>query len=84
MVGIERVAGAAVIRTSWEVSAREYQRVAVDGTHAADDAVSPGPDLLGGLPFQSAIAEQLPVGALGMDLDALLLAEVQPTSGGSA
>src|SRR5207244_198608 len=55
---------------SQKVSTREQQRVAVDGAHAADHAVGSGPDLIGRLPVRGAIAEQLPVRALGMDLGA--------------
>src|SRR5438067_341282 len=53
-----------------KVSTREQQRVAVDGAHAADHAVGPGSDLIGRLSVRGAIAEQLPVRALGMDLGA--------------
>src|SRR5262245_58331823 len=51
-------------------SAREQKRVAFDGSHAADDAVGSGSDLLRRLPFRSAVAKQLPVRALDVDVGA--------------
>src|SRR5262249_9172191 len=53
---------------SQEVSAREQQRVALDAAYPPDDTVGPGADLIGRLPSRNAIAEQLPVGTLGMDV----------------
>src|SRR5262245_51010985 len=48
--------------------AREEQHVALLGAHPADHAVGARPDLRRRLAAGTAVAEELPVGALGVDL----------------
>src|SRR5262249_25994320 len=50
-----------------EVAAREDQHVPLRGTDAAYHAVGPGPDVFWRLPAGTAVAKELPVGALGVD-----------------
>src|SRR5262249_52243041 len=59
--------------------ARKEQYVTLDGAHPTHHAVGPGTDLLRGFASGAAVAEQLPVGALPVDLcgaAALILAVV--------
>src|SRR5262249_32460132 len=53
-----------------EVPAREQQHVAIDGADSAYHTVGPRSDLVRRLPSRAAVAEQLPVRALGVDLRA--------------
>src|SRR5262245_37589508 len=62
------------------VAAREDQHVSVDGAHLLYHPVGPGPDLRGRLAVGAAVAEEVPVGALGVDVlaRAALIAPVVP------
>src|SRR5262245_54179411 len=53
-----------------EVSAREEQHVLPHTTHPADGAVGARGDLVGRLPSRATVAEELPAGALRVDLGA--------------
>src|SRR5262249_33114123 len=55
---------------SEEVSAREEKHVALDGPHPPDHAVGSRPDLIRRLASRAAVAEQLPVATLRVDLGA--------------
>src|SRR5215467_3079624 len=63
-----------------DVAAREDQHVSVDGAHLCHHSVSAGPDLRGGLAAGAAVAEEVPVRALGVDVlaGAALVAPVVP------
>src|SRR5215813_3298774 len=51
-----------------DVAAREDQHVSIDGTHLRHHSVGAGPDLRGGLAAGAAVAEEVPVRALGVDV----------------
>ena len=51
-----------------EMAARKKQHVAVDGAHPAQDAIGAGADLVRRLASRTAVAEQLPIRALRVDL----------------
>src|SRR5437899_1501890 len=55
---------------SEKVSARKEQHVPSDCPHPAYHPVGPRSDLVRRLPFRAAVAEQLPVRALGVDVGA--------------
>src|SRR5215510_14555729 len=63
-----------------DVAAREDQDVSVDGAHLRHHPVGAGPDLRGRLAVGAAVAEEVPVGALGVDVlaRAALVAPVVP------
>src|SRR5262249_18448522 len=65
---------------SQDVAAREGEHVAVGGAGAGDDAVRARRDLVRRLAARTAVAEQVPVGPLGVDLDgaAALVGAVVP------
>src|SRR5207237_10742068 len=50
--------------------AREEQRVALDAPHPPYGAIGPRPDLVRRLPSRAAVAEQLPVRTLAVDVGA--------------
>jgi hypothetical protein len=51
-----------------EVPAGKEQDVSVDGSHSAHEAVGPDTNLFRGFPSRTPVAEQLPVGAPGVDV----------------
>lgn len=53
-----------------EMPAGKDQDIAHDGPHLVQDTVGPRPNLLRGLSSRTAVAEELPVRALGVDLGA--------------
>src|SRR5215470_9002897 len=63
-----------------DVAAREDQHVSVDGAHLRHYSVGPRPDLRGRLAVGAPVAEEVPVGALGVDVlaRAALVAPVVP------
>src|SRR5215470_5018403 len=69
-----------VAERAQDVAAREDQDVSVDGAHLRHHPVGAGPDLRGELAARAAVAEEIPVRALGVDVlaRAALVAPVVP------
>src|SRR5258706_14536652 len=51
-----------------EMPARKQQHVRLEAAHLAHHAIGPGTDLLWRLSARAAVAEQVPAGALGVNL----------------